>query len=177
MTFKRWTLWGVAALVVVATALGSTYLMLDRCSLGRCGTSLDVANARRWVHELKLTGDQEAKLAPLETALQKDLDPLQLKLAEERMAVCGLLGDDKSDEKQLESAVGRVADLEAQQQRRIVRHLWDMRSILTPPQRGAFFASLMQSVCENCRMPMKGGMACCAPKGRMDMKGMEHGSK
>lgn len=172
MSAKRWIWGGVGALAVLGLALGSTYVMLDRCSLGRSRGGLDIAKAHRWVHQMNLSSDQEANLAPLEISLQRDLEPLQLQLAEERTALCGYLADDTVDEKQLESAVNRVADLEIQQQRRILRHLREMRSILTPAQRRDFFTSLQRAVCENCGMSAQAGSRClCERKGRV------HGAK
>jgi Spy/CpxP family protein refolding chaperone len=153
MTIKRLTLWSAGALAVLAVALGSTYMMLTCCRAHPTVKSLDMTGAHRWIHQLHLTEEQKTNLIPLETSLQKDLEPLQMKLADARVALCGVLGDDNADENQVDRYVDQVADLESQQQHRIVRHLWEMRSVLTPEQRKSFFTSLTQAVCENCLVP------------------------
>lgn len=155
MTIRRWTFWGIRALVVLGIALGSTYLMLKCCHTHPRGQSLDMAGAHRWIHQLHLTEEQKVKLIPLEASLKVDLEPIQLKLAEARVALCDVLEKDTADEKQVDTYVDRVADLESQQQHRIVRHLWEMRFVLTPEQRKKFFASLTQAVCDNCLVPFK----------------------
>ena len=155
MTIRRWIFWGLRALVVLGIALGSTYWMLNCCHVHPRGQSLDMAGAHRWIHQLHLTEEQKVKLIPLEASLKVDLEPIQLKLAEARVALCGVLEDDTADEKQVDIYVDRVADLESQQQHRIVRHLWEMRSVLTPEQRKTFFSSLTQAVCDNCLVPFK----------------------
>ena len=78
-----------------------------------------MTGAHRWIHQLHLSEEQKTNLIPLETSLQKDLEPLQMKLADARVALCGVLGDDNADENQVDRYVDQVADLESQQQHRI----------------------------------------------------------
>ena len=162
---RRWYFWGTVAFVVFGIALGSTYLILKCCHAHPRVPSLDMAGAHRWIHQLHLTEEQKVKLIPLETSLKVDLEPIQLKLAEARVSLCGVLEKDTTDEKEVDTYVDHVADLESQQQHRIVRHLWEMRSVLTPEQRKTFFTSLTQAVCDNCLVPFK-------KHSREDSKGM-----
>jgi Spy/CpxP family protein refolding chaperone len=160
MNMKRFAVVASAAVIVLAAAWGTTSWVLSRAT-PRAAQTLDVAGAHRWVEGLGLSDDQKTRLAPLEAALQEDTAALQRDLAEEKMALCGLLADEKTGEKELDVYVTRVADLQARQQRRVVRYLWDLRGLLTPPQREKLFTGLMMSVCEQCGASRNHGAAGC----------------
>jgi len=103
------------------------------------------------IRKMNLSAEQKKELIPMEASLKKDIDGIQVKLAQERMALCELLSKDTSDPQELDAYVNRVSAMEAQQQRRVVEHLLAMRGLLTPAQKKELFSSLMQAICKGCR--------------------------
>lgn len=152
MKVRRGFLIGAALLFTLGVAMVTTYLCLEHFVFSRRTAPQGVVAAHAWAHKIGLTPDQEEKLKPLDASLEKDLKGLQVKLAQERMALCTLLRDGTSDSKELDEYVARVGALESQQQRRVVQHLIVMREILTPDQKGKFFNAIMQDICLGCRM-------------------------
>lgn len=155
MNFRRLAIYGVVLLFVFGTAIATTYLCLEHFVYSRRMLPAGVTASHAWAHQIGMTKDQEKKLEPMEAALQKDLDSIQLKLAQERMALCSLMHKGSQDSKELDGYINRVGTLEAEQQRRVVRHLLAMRDILTPEQKDKFFTAIMQGICQGCRTSLK----------------------
>lgn len=170
MKVRRGFLIGAAMVLTLGVAMVTTYLCLEHFVFSRRTAPQGVVAAHAWVHKIGLTPDQEEKLKPLDVSLEKDLKGLQVKLAQERMALCTLLRDGASDSKELDEYVARVGALESQQQRRVVQHLIVMRDILTPDQKEKFFNAIMQDICLGCRTTIGDGKdmcgMCAIPKGR-----------
>lgn len=99
-----------------------------------------------WAHGLDLTEEQEERLKPLEAALEQDLGGLRAGLARERVELCRALRDEGRDFASMRGTIDRVATLEGAQQERVVRHLVEMRGLLTAKQKEEFFALIMREI-------------------------------
>lgn len=161
MNIRRLAFYGTALLIVFGTAIATTYLCLEHFGYSRHAAPAGVSAAHAWAHQIGLNHEQEAKLEPLEKALQKDLSDLQIKLAQERIALCALMRQDFSDPKELDAYIRRVGALEAEQQKRVVQHLLTMRGLLTPDQKEKFFDAIMQGICQGCRTSTGNGKDMC----------------
>lgn len=148
---KKLTIWGSAFILIFGIALATSYLCLKHFEAGRQSVPAGVVSAHEWAHSIGLTKDQEKKLEPMELSLKTDIDSLQIKLAQERIALCSLMHSASGDSKELDAYINRIGALEAEQQRRVVGHLLAMRDILTPIQKDKFFAAIMQGICQGCR--------------------------
>ena len=157
---KRVISFVIAGLVLFGLALGTTYLCARHFAAGQGGSG-NIYASHNWAHEIGLSKEQEKQLEPLEKTLQKDLSSIQLKLAQDRMALCSLMRQEPADTKELDTYITRVAQLEAEQQRRVVQHLLAMRDILTPAQKDKFFSAIMQGICQGCRMSTHSGKDMC----------------
>lgn len=152
MNIKRLTFFGVGFLLIFGLALATTYLCLEHFVFSRRAEIHNgTVNALAWSRTIRMTKEQDQRLKPLEASLKKDLKGLQLKLAQERMALCSLLRDGSTDSKELDGYVARVAALESQQQRCVIQHLVAIREILTLEQKNQFFNAIMQDICQGCR--------------------------
>ena len=161
MRNKRLLLGGALGLFVFGVGLASTYLGLEHFAFNRQGAGSGVYAAHDWAHHIGLTREQEQKLEPLEKSLQQDLDNIQVKLAQDRMALCSLMRQEPADTKELDRYINQVAQLEAEQQRRVVGHLLAMRDILSPAQKEKFFSAIMQGICKGCRTSTGNGKDMC----------------
>lgn len=162
MNLKRGVLVGVGLVLTLGVAIVTTYLCLEHFVFSRRATvPQGVVAAHAWAHTIGLSKEQEDRLKPLDASLEKDVKTLQLKLAQERMALCSLLRDGVSDSKELDDYVARVGALESQQQRRVVQHLIEMRNVLTPEQKDKFFNAIMQDICQGCRTTVGHGKDMC----------------
>lgn len=151
MNRKRVIVITLAAFAFVSLSAGVTYLALRHGMFKQEGSVTGLAS-RKWAREIGLTEDQQKRLAPLEQTLKKDLQKVQMQLANERMALCGILHGGSNDTKELDRYIGKIAGLEAQQQKLVVSHLVSMRDALTPDQRDRFFNAVMKDICQSCRM-------------------------
>lgn len=158
---KRLLVGATLGLFVFGVALAATYLCLEHFAFSRRETGPGVYSAHNWVHQIGLTKEQEQKLEPLEKSLQQDLKKIQVKLAQDRIALCSLMRQEPSDTKELDKYINQVAQLEAEQQRRVIQHLLVVRNILTPTQRDKFFAAIMQDICVGCRTAVPGQKCLC----------------
>lgn len=162
MNLKRTILFSLGGLFFMGLAMATTYFCLEHFVYSRkfsktCSLSRD----QKWTHLLGLTPEQEKQLAPFDAALEKDLQEIQLKMAQERMALCTILRDNVGDSKDLEVLVNRIAALESQQQTEVVRHLVNVRNVLTPEQKTKFFSAIMQDICQGCRAISGDGKEIC----------------
>lgn len=155
MNSRRLIFYGLGLFLVFGTALATTYFGLEHFVYSRRSLPAGVMASHPWAHQIGLNKDQEAKLEPMEATLQKDLDGIQLKLARERLVLCSLMHKGSKDSQELDQYINRVGALEAEQQRRVVRHLLAMRDILTPEQKDKFFTAIMEGICQGCRASLK----------------------
>ena len=158
---KRLMAWGSAIILIFGVALATTYLCAKHFMASRHSAPVGLEMAHQWAHSIGLTKDQEKKLEPMEASLKKDIDEIQVKLAQERIALCSLMHNSTGDSKELDAYIHRIGVLEAEQQRRVVQHLMGMRDILTPAQRDQFFAAIMQQICVGCRTAVPGHKCVC----------------
>lgn len=171
MNIKRLAFYGVGFLLLFGVALATTYLCLEHFVFSRrVEMSRGVGNVRAWSRTIGLTMEQDQRLKPLEASFEKDIKGFQLRLAQERVALCSLLRDGAVDSKEQDGYISRVGALESQQHRRVVQHLITIREILTLEQRNKFFNSIMQDICLGCRTTIGDerdmcGM-CAIPQGR-----------
>jgi Spy/CpxP family protein refolding chaperone len=153
---------GAGFLIVLGFAASTTYMCLKHFS--NCQTvapSMAISSAHEWAHKIGLTEDQEQKLAPYEASLKKDMQSIQVKLAEERIALCRLIQQEPANSKKVTEYTERVSALEAKQQQLVINHLIVMRDILTPDQRQKLFSSLMHEICVGCRQMVPGQKCMC----------------
>ncbi|MBP9698403.1 MAG: periplasmic heavy metal sensor [Elusimicrobia bacterium] len=158
---KRFVVFGLAGVFLLGIAVATVYFSAKYFTHDRQNMSSGVIDTASLIQKMDLSSEQKAKLEPMEASLQKDLNELQVKLAQERMALCELLGKDVTDPEKLDGYVNRVAALEAEQQRRVVQHLAAMRGMLNPEQKKNFFSSLMQAICQGCRATGSGQKCLC----------------
>jgi len=169
MNTKRIFIFGFGLLILLGLATGTTYFWLNRYSgYEHNNPSMDLSSAHAWAHEVGLTKEQEKKLEPYENTLNKDVQALQVKLAEERIALCRLIKEEPAESKKVADYTERVSALEAEQQKLVINHLIVMRDILNPDQREKLFSSLMHEICMGCRQMVPGQKCIC---GMCDMPG------
>lgn len=138
---------------IAGISAGTSYMVSKKVAVKKheAQATPDIANARKWIHEATLSGEQLEKLEPIEAALKRDLDSLQIVLAKERLVVCSIFRTAKPTEEQLKSHVQRIAQLESAQQELIIKHLIAMSEILTLDQKDKFFTAMMSDICTGCR--------------------------
>jgi len=169
MRKKRFFMFGAGFLVLLGIAFGTTYLCLKHFSgCQSCGPAAGPISAHEWAHQTGLTREQEKKIEPYEASLKKDLQSIQVKLAEERIALTRLIQEEAADSKKVTEYAQRVSVLEAEQQKLVINHLIVMRDLLNPEQREKLFSSIMHEICEGCRQMVAGQKCIC---GMCDMKG------
>lgn len=171
MNLKQRIFTGSFFLIIFGLLLLTTYLCLDHFAIRHGLTAPQgVINAHVWAHSIGLTKEQEDKLEPLESALEKDINVLQMKLAQERMGLCSLIRNGGSNSKDIDDYVARVGLLESQQLKRVLHHLISMRDLLTPEQKNSFFDAVMRDICAGCRSAAGDGADLCgmcgAPEGK-----------
>lgn len=164
---KRWIVWISAFVLFFGFAVVTTYLCAKHLTAGRHNAPDGVFGAHEWAHSIGLTKEQEKRLEPMEASLKKDVDGMQVKLAQERIALCSLMHNSSGNSKELDAYIQRIGVLEAEQQRRVVQHLMAMRDILTPAQRDQFFAAIMQQICVGCRTAVPGHKCLCGMHAEM----------
>ncbi len=170
MSRKTILIFAAGSLFVLGLAASTTYLCLKHFSgcQAIAPTSGGIFPAHEWANELSLTLEQKKKIEPDGASLKKDLQPIQVKLAEERIALCRLIQEEPANSKKVTDYSQRVSALEAEQQKLVINHLIVMRDIITPGQREKLFSSLMHEICMSCRKIVPGQKCLC---GMCDMKG------
>jgi hypothetical protein len=138
-------------LAVVAVVSGGVSYFAVRQSMAAKEPEPDVANARKWLHEAELSADQLEKLEPVESDLRRDLTSLQIVLAQERIALCTLIKDDKQTPEILQNHINRISQLEGAQQELVVKHLATLSGIMNSSQKEKFFDAMMSDICTGCR--------------------------
>lgn len=161
MEAKKWVLFLGGVVLLSGISSFVTYGIASRVRLASGDTVRLSSEFRNWADRIALTDEQKERMSPMEDSLRKDLAKLQPELASARIDVCAALSRPTIDKRHVEAMVDRIADLERDQQRRIVRHMFAMNDVLTPDQQRMFFTMVMRSVCEECRASMRSDTDFC----------------
>jgi Spy/CpxP family protein refolding chaperone len=115
-----------------------------------------------WPKLLSLSQDQRAKIEPLENALKKDLDGLQVELAKDQIALCrAMMSQAKLDPAVMQKAAGRISGLQKKSEEKTMGHLLALREILNPDQQKKLFTTMMRDICQGCRTATGGKKDYC----------------
>lgn len=115
-----------------------------------------------WPKLLSLSDEQSSKIAPLEKALKKDTDRLQVELTQEQIALCrSMMSQDKRESAAIHKAMSRISDLQNQKQEKVLNHLMALREILSPDQQKKLFTTMMRDICQGCRAATGGKKDYC----------------
>ena len=93
---------------------------------------------------MDLTDDQEAKMADLKLAHQKEMLPLQTELQGKMAEVQLLQTEDKPDLKKIDQLIEATQTIRTKMQKAMVRHHLDIRAILTPEQKRQFDSRMLK---------------------------------
>lgn len=115
------------------------------------GGRLQGAAQRNWGRLLDMDLTQRKELVRLEGDFARDLRQLETELAKTRMTLCHVLRQDPKGVQDVSPYIQSIARLHADQERRIVGHLMQVRRFLRPDQDQRLFTTLMQDICVGCR--------------------------
>lgn len=117
---------------VVAVAGLSAFVTLLLCEPERRG---EHAAAHAWLHrELKLTSVQERALEPIETQFAEEYRRLETALVEAKRALARAMAKDKVYSPGVATAVESVHQRMGDMKQASIRHVFDMRAVLSPEQ-------------------------------------------
>ena len=148
---KRRVVFVLGFLGIFALGAVSSLVVLRRCAVPISASEDNFTAFHSWAHSLGLTSEQEAKIEPMEKTLRKDLNGIQSRLSEERMALCSLMHQSAGTSSQMNARLEKICDLEKEQQKRVVDHLMGMKAVMTKDQQGRFFQAMMKQLCPHCR--------------------------
>lgn len=118
--------------------------------------------SQTWPKVLSLDQDQRSKIAPMERALKKDTDRLQVELAKEQIALCrAMMSETNGDQTSMRKMMGRISQLQRDKDEKIMNHLAALRTILTPEQQRKLFTTMMRDICQGCRAATGGKKDFC----------------
>lgn len=161
----------ILLMVVGGVSAGTSYLVAVHNANKLEKGEADLANARKWLHEAELSADQLAQLEPNEANLRRDLTSLQIVLAQERIALCSLIKDNKQTPEILQNHINRISQLEGAQQELVVKHLATLADVMSPSQKEKFFDAMMSDICTGCRNGYcRPGTPCMCGHCPMDVK-------
>jgi Spy/CpxP family protein refolding chaperone len=104
-----------------------------------------------WAQMVGLTNEQRKIVEPMEKKLNDDLKPIEMELANQRIALCRILGQKDVDSKELDKTLSSIGELNMKQQEYVVHHLVSLKGILTPEQEAKLFTSMMNDICQSCQ--------------------------
>lgn len=132
-------------LAVVVIAGASAFVTLQLCDPAMHGNH---SAAHAWLHrELNLTDEQERVLQPIETKFSEEHARLEAAIATARRDLARAMAEDKSYTPRVVAAVAAVNERLGDMQRASIRHVFDMRSVLSSEQ-GEKLLSLAQKALE-----------------------------
>ena len=102
-------------------------------------------DAHAWIHtQLGITLEQEKALEPIEQrfAEQKKHFGEMLRIANAELGKAIL--EDRSDSERVKAAVARIHEAQGELQNATLQHIFEMKSVLTPPQ----YEKLLQSTAD-----------------------------
>lgn len=99
---------------------------------------------QRMCKGMDLTDEQEAKMADLKLAHQKEMLPLRTELQGKMAELQLLQTDEKPDLKKIDQLIEATQTIRTKIQKAMVRHHLDMRAILTPEQKKKFDSRMLK---------------------------------
>jgi Spy/CpxP family protein refolding chaperone len=119
-------------IAVVAVAGVSAFVTLQVCEPKLRG---EHAAAHAWLHhELKLTSEQERALDPIEAKFAEEHQRLEAAIVEAKRALAQAMAEDKAYSPRVVTAVESVHQRMGDMRRASIRHVFDMRTVLSPEQ-------------------------------------------
>lgn len=85
-------------------------------------------------NELQISEEQEKQLAPQESRYEEDKRHLAEKIRLARVELAMALKEDKSESARVLAAVQRIHEAQGELQQITLRHVFDMKSVLSPAQ-------------------------------------------
>jgi nickel and cobalt resistance protein CnrR len=141
---KRIVFFFLAVVLVAGLAGFGTLQLSDKGPRGD-----DVA-AHEWLHrELKLTGEQERALEPVETKFAEKQRQLSAALLEANRALARAMGEEKGYTPRVAAAVETVHQRMGDLQKASIEHVFDMRGVLSPEQGDKLLALARKSLEES----------------------------
>lgn len=99
----------------------------------------------RMMQMLNLTKDQQAKLQDMRLAMQKEMLPLRNRLVTLRGDMKLELVADNFNQGKVNKTVDQISDVRKEMSLKMIQHLREVRSILTPEQQKTFDLMVMQN--------------------------------
>lgn len=117
---------------VIAVGAASAFITLQVCEPEMRG---DHASAHTWLHrELKLTTEQERALEPIEAKFAEEHQRLETGIREAKRALAQAMAEDKAYTSRVVAAIETVHQRMGDMKRASIRHVFDMRGVLSPEQ-------------------------------------------
>lgn len=132
-------------IAVVAVAGLSAFVTLQLCEPELRG---DHGAAHTWLHrELKLTSEQARALEPIEAKFAEEHRRLEAAIVEAKRSLAQAMAEDKAYTPRVTTAVEDVHQRMGDMKRASIRHVFEMRSVLSPEQ-GEKLLTLAQKALE-----------------------------
>lgn len=138
-----------AIAIVLLTSATWWFLQYTAYSCGK--KNLHSLARADWTKELKLSKEQQQKLAELEAHVEPQFQKSLIQLSQVRLLLCDLLRKSELKEKDIEKYTNEIARIQAEEEKLTVLHLFNMKKILTPEQDSKFFSAIMKDICVECR--------------------------
>jgi len=138
---------GATVLVALGTWQCLSYMVSKKTQ------KASIWESHSWSEFLALTEEQREKIEPKETKLKEKLTNIELALAKEEVILCRNLMTTKSaNTKNLEQLQNKIHRLRGQKEMLVLNHMIQLKQHLTPAQQETLFTSLMQDICQSCKM-------------------------
>ena len=122
----------LALLIAVAVVASVACVLTARWTGGR---HRGHADAHHWVHtQLALTADQEKQLGPIEQRYDEQRRHFSELIRVANMELAQALLADEGDSPRVKAAIAKIHDAQGQLQDATLRHVFEMKPILTPEQ-------------------------------------------
>ncbi len=95
-----------------------------------------VQDSHQWLHEqLELTAEQDEKLVPIEAKFSSRKKQLEAEIMAENHTLATAINEDGRYSPRVREAAERINKAQGELQEATLEHLFEMRNVLTPPQR------------------------------------------
>ena len=122
----------LALLLAVAIVASAACLLTARWTRTR---NADHADAHHWIHsKLALTAEQERQLVPIEQRYDEQRRHFAERIREANRELAQALLADKGESAQVKAAIAKIHDAQGQLQDATLRHVFEMKPVLTPEQ-------------------------------------------
>ncbi len=148
---KRHWIFLIAFVAIFALGAVTSFLFVRECAVKSPGSKDEIGAFHAWAHTIGLTKDQEAKIEPLEKSLKQDISAVQKRLVEEQMALCRFMHEEPINRVRLDKQLETICELEKEQQKRVVDHLLNMKTVLRQEQKDRFYQQMITQLCPHCR--------------------------